>query len=133
MLKPHSSIGLLSAMSILWLSSPAFADQNIVQSVSGTTRASGENTEAISHTYQSGSQIGDDQFLWQNINAATWANGQGTTAHTQVIQSGVQVHSDGWATTSTQQAIQSADVSSTAQGDWSTTESTVGQYSIQGW
>ena len=134
MLKRYATIGFVSALSILSLSSAAFAGQGSYQSVSGSTRASGEDTTAISHTQQSVSQWGGGtQYLWQSIDAGTSASGQGTTATTHVTQAATQAALDEWADDQTHLMLQSAGISTTALGDWSSAENTTGQYSSQGW
>ncbi|MGB7087089.1 MAG: hypothetical protein WBD47_16135 [Phormidesmis sp.] len=91
MLKRYQAVSILSTLSVLCLSSTALADQSIHQSVSGSTRASGENAAAMSHTeqsaYQSGSFYGSDQDIWQGASANVLAIGQDATAVTQIIQS----------------------------------------------
>ena len=90
MLKRYQVIGLLSTLSLFCFSSSTLADERIHQSVSGSTRAAGENTTAMSHTeqtaYQLGEFYGSDQQIWQEITADTVAGGQGASAFTEITQ-----------------------------------------------
>ena len=82
MLNRYKTLGLLSAISLLSFSSAASAGQSY-QSVSGVTRASGENATSLSHSEQSMYQSGGGtQYLWQSVEAGTLSEGIGTTAAT---------------------------------------------------
>jgi hypothetical protein len=133
MLNRHQTIGILSAFSILSLSSQALADQSSHQSVSGTTRASGESATALSHTEQSGYQSGapGTQQLWQSVGVGTLAEGQGSSAATQVTQSATQNVLGEWADTHTLLMLQSAGIDNAALGDWSTAASDTEQSATQ--
>lgn len=131
MLNHYQTVGMLSAFSILSLSSTALADQSSYQSVSGTTRASGENTAALSHTEQSVYQSGTPgtQQLWQSVGVGTLADGQGSSAATRVTQSGAQDLGE-WSDAHTQQLLQRAGIDNAALSG-STAESNTDQSAIQ--
>lgn len=132
MLNHYQRVGILSAFSILSLSSTALADQSSYQSVSGTARASGENTAALSHTEQSVYQSGTPgtQQLWQSVGVGTRADGQGSSAATRVTQSAAQDALGDWPDAHTQQLLQRVGIDNAALSG-STTESNTGQSAIQ--
>lgn len=132
----YKTVGLLSTLSILILSSSALADQSIHQRVSGSTRAGGENATAVSHTeqgaYQSINQPEDSdtaQVLWQGVIVDTVSEDH-STATTHVIQSATQTVVSGWEDEQAQQLLQSAGVSNAA-FDNSTSQSVTDQDSTQ--
>ena len=103
----YKTVGLLSTLSVLILSSSALADQSIHQRVSGSTRAS-NNATAVSHTEQGAyqaNQSGDSdtaQMLWQEVAVDTVSADQ-STATTHVTQSATQTVVGGWSDEPTQQ------------------------------
>lgn len=132
MLNYRQTIGILSAFSILSLSSTALADQSSYQSVSGTARASGENAAALSHTEQSVYQSGapGTQQLWQSVGVGTLADGPGSSATTRVTQSAAQDALGEWPDAHTQQLLQQAGIDNAALSG-STTESNTDQSAVQ--
>lgn len=132
----YKTVGILSTLSVLLLSSAAFADQASHQRVSGSTSASGSNATAVSHTEQSAYQATSDgsnsgtQSLWQGVSVDTTAEGANSTAVTHVTQSATQEVVGSWSDAHAQQLMQSAGIDNAA-FDGSTTGSVTQQGSTQ--